>query len=648
MLNKSIITFIVLATALFSVFASDTISADNIKIEYTGRIDFSNPLAPEFAYSGISVRACFSGTSIAAILKDESGNNYYNILLDGNIIDTLNVSTNQTTYSFAEGLQDTIHEIEIFKRTEESFGKTQFFGFVVDDDDTLSAITNQREYLIEYIGNSITCGYGNEGMLGQTFGPTTEDHYMTYAAINSRNFNARHSAVCKSGIGVYRNYDGPIGGSIDCMHNRYTRIFFNEENPQYSFTVKPDVVCINLGTNDFSTTGADSSLYTQNYLSLIDTIQLKYGNTDVICLLGPMLSGTSLDKARSYLQFIADSAKKKGKGDVVFFEMSMQSSPYGIDYHPTVNQHKKNASELTEFIREWKKWKINPKLLTTEIVTAKKIQLVFNVEVVDTSYLYSGFTVKSNNVLMTIDSINTDTENEKLLNIFLHENLDIGGKVLLSYTPGKLMSVDSVSIESIRNIEVENNLIETEITTASTNTKGDIIIFIFNKDIQNISSLENIDITCKHRDIRIDTFMVNTNQLSIYLTDTIYRGDSLFAGIGENKVKGIDEIALPAVSNMVIKNASRQTTAITENTINEFIIFPNPNSGNIFSYQLGESSLNDKIFLEVVNTSGQLVYSQPITENKGRIQLKEAVTPGIYYFKLNMNGKQITHPVTIN
>ena len=105
---------------------------------------------------------------------------------------------------------------------------------MLDKGSSLVPIKNKRGKLIEYIGNSITCGYGNEGGMGQTFCAETENHYMTYAAITSRNFNARHFAVCRSGIGIYRNWDGPEDGNDDCMTNLYSRIFLYDEAPLYN------------------------------------------------------------------------------------------------------------------------------------------------------------------------------------------------------------------------------------------------------------------------------------------------------------------------------------------------------------------------------------------------------------------------------
>ena len=74
---------------------------------------------------------------------------------------------------------------------------------------------------IEFIGNSITCGYGNEGTNKfQGFEYETENHYYSYAAITARNLKAQHWVVARSGIGAYRNYNGPKTGNPESNMER--------------------------------------------------------------------------------------------------------------------------------------------------------------------------------------------------------------------------------------------------------------------------------------------------------------------------------------------------------------------------------------------------------------------------------------------
>jgi hypothetical protein len=130
---KTFITLSLLILPLQTNIAAslDTIPANNPLIEYTGRINFANPLEPSFSYSGVSIRANFTGTSIGMVMSDNKGTNYYNIILDGKIIDSINVTTDKRNYFLAESLENTTHEIEIFKRTEVDFGTTRFYEVII-------------------------------------------------------------------------------------------------------------------------------------------------------------------------------------------------------------------------------------------------------------------------------------------------------------------------------------------------------------------------------------------------------------------------------------------------------------------------------------------------------------------------------------
>ncbi len=645
---KTLFVLIGMISTTFCTAATvDTIPATNNLIEYTGRIDFSDPAAPTFSYSGVSIRACFTGTSIAMIMNDNVGQNYYNLILDGKLFDTVRISKGKKTYQIASGLENITHEIEIIKRTEEMFGKTQFFGFVVDKASTLVTITNQRTKLIEYIGNSITCGYGNEGVNGGTFGPTTENHYMTYAAFTSRNFNSRHLAVCRSGIGIYRNYDGPATGNSDCMTNNYTRIFLYDENPKYTFSDKPDLVCIDLGTNDFSVSGGDSSRFVSNYFRLIDTIQTKYSMPNILCLLGPMMSDPTLTSVRKYLQFIADSATQKGKGNVYFFEMSAQTGPFGIDYHPTVAQHIKNGLELTEYIKLLKGWKVTPSILSANLTKPKHIQIEFNTAISDTVKDFSGFTISGDEKEYTISSVYLDTENKKLIHIILNDGMNIGEKISISYTPGTIVSADTVLIGAIQNYEVQNNLTETKITKGSTTSNGAKITLTCNKNIDNSSNIDGLTLTDSRGIADIDSFSISNTIITLYLSNPTLKGDSVFAAYTGTAFYGVDEVPLTQFDKLSIKNNSTVTANKSVNKLAKLNVFPNPNSSEIFFYQIDKSLISGKGKLVVISNHGKILFNQAITEAEGSIDLNGKVSKGLYFFKFSFIDTEITKSVII-
>ncbi|HOT13355.1 MAG TPA: T9SS type A sorting domain-containing protein [Bacteroidales bacterium] len=643
-MKQIILSISLLIAAKCMAAPADTIPANSSLIEYTGRIDFSNPLAPKFSYSGVSIRACFTGTSIAAIMNDNIGKNYYNVILDGKVTDTINVSIGQKTYLLAEGLENKVHEIELFKRTEQEFGKTEFLGFVVDKDANLSTIVNQREKMIEFIGNSITCGYGNEGKNGEKFGPTTENHYLTYAAITSRNFNARHLAVCKSGIGIYRNYDGPATGDAECMTNLYTRTFLYDDKPKYSFAQKPDLVCIDLGTNDFSTTGCDSARFINNYFRLIDTIQTKYAMPEIICLAGPMMSGSALVTIKKYLTFIADSATKKGKGKVYFFEMSAQSGDVGIDYHPNVTQHKKNAQELTDFIVKTKGWKITPLAASASLIGAKHIQVVFNTGIQDSTNNFTGIAVAGNNGNVSIDTAFIDTADNKILHILTESSFAIGESVTFSYNQGSIMSIDSIALLTINQYTIQNKLTETKLARGISTTDGKSILLSFNKALKNNNNIEGLTITNSKGILAIDSFAISGTQINLYLKEALIKGDSIFANYNGNAIVGFDDIPLESITKLVVKNASK-IVSITNMKNTTVEIFPNPNKTGKIYYRINLTSGN-KGTIDIFNINGKLVFSQSISKTEGFIDATN-LKKGSYIVKIKQGENSISKTILL-
>lgn len=366
---------------LITIFSLLTVLATNPNIEYSGRIDFSQKNAPKFSYSGVSIRASIDASTASVTLNDEKGENYFAVIIDKVYTGKLKTQKGKATYQLAQFETKGIHEVEIVKITEEQFGKTSFLGFELGDDGEIIEMQDKREHLIEFVGNSITCGYGNEGRIGERFSAETENHYMTYAAITARSLNARTLVASKSGIGIYRNYAGPTEGNEDCMTNYYDRTFLYDKTPKYNFSERPDLVCINLGTNDMSTPGYDTTIFMNRYLDLISQIQANYDKPEIVCLLGTMLTGEPLEMERTCINKVVQRANALGKGSVHIFEMTPQDikkNGLAIDTHPTVKQHIQSARQLTEYISKLKGWDIIPQIVKIEKSGSNQITLYAN------------------------------------------------------------------------------------------------------------------------------------------------------------------------------------------------------------------------------------------------------------------------------
>ena len=140
---------------------------------------------------------------------------------------------------------------------------------------------------IEFIGNSLTCGYGVEGKdRSEPYKAETENCNLSYATIIARYFNADYTLIAHSGRGVVRNYGDSVRISAVTMKDRMLNTFDMNLDKKWDFkTYKPDLVVVNLGTNDFSTNIYPlEDEFIHAYKLLISRLRTNYGDVPILCI----------------------------------------------------------------------------------------------------------------------------------------------------------------------------------------------------------------------------------------------------------------------------------------------------------------------------------------------------------------------------
>ena len=346
------------------------ISPTDKHIQYTGRISFTNPERPAFNFPGIQIRAAFEGTSLRMMAKPNSG--YFMAQIDK--AEPFKVAfrgERDSLVTLATALADGVHTVKLMYAIEGYEFFPEFWGFVLDEGKNLVEAPALPSRKIEFIGNSITCGYGNEGLKKEEhFDYATENHYYSYASITARNLDAQHWVVARSGIGAYRNYNGPKTGNPESnMLAQYEHIGYAWKpelrkeatflSEKWDFNrYQPDVVCINLGTNDLSTSNYDVKLLKQNYHKLLKTVRQHNPKAKIVFLTGTMLYDKEMELQRQILNEVTAEAKKAGDKEIYRFDMAPISGDewYGNDWHPNVYMDEKMAGELTAYLRSLMNW----------------------------------------------------------------------------------------------------------------------------------------------------------------------------------------------------------------------------------------------------------------------------------------------------
>ena len=334
--------------------AGGEISEGPPEVRFVGRVDRSDPARVRFAWSGSGVVARFTGRSIGVRL---GGGQEYTLLVDGALQPKLVPGNGMTMIDDALP-DDGPHVIELYRRTEANQGEAQFLGLELAADGMLLPPTRAPARRLEIIGDSITCGYGNEGEDASCgFTPQTENHYMTYGAIAARALGAELSTVAWSGRGMVCNYGDEADSCVDPMPVFYDRTLPERPDSAWDFTSRPPhAVIINLGTNDYSTNDDPSEqAFTDGYRDFLLHVRSKYPDARILCTCGPLLWG---DEHARVQRMIAAAVEATGDDAITTFEIPPQNTAEGVGCHshPNIKTHEKMAALLVAELKARLGW----------------------------------------------------------------------------------------------------------------------------------------------------------------------------------------------------------------------------------------------------------------------------------------------------
>lgn len=270
-----------------------------------------------------------------------------------------------TVTAFSRDTEET-HVVRVIKLSESPMSTC---GISKIDTDGVICPTEQKEKFIEFIGDSITCGYGvDDEDRDHHFATGTEDVTKAYAYKTAQALDADYSMVSFSGYGIVSGYTGTGEKMGHQLVPEYYEKFgfsygtykgeYKPQNMSWDFTMrKPDLVVINLGTNDNSyVLGKDDRReeYISGYVKFLKTVRTCNPRAMILCTIGIM--GTDLCPAVE--KTVARYQRETGDENVCSMRFVEQLPEDGLaaDWHPTETTHTKAAKKLTEEIKNVMGW----------------------------------------------------------------------------------------------------------------------------------------------------------------------------------------------------------------------------------------------------------------------------------------------------
>lgn len=351
--------------------------ADDKNVRVLGRTLYRNDIR-YLGYSCTAVEFIFTGTKVSAeIFTDWELDEPWKAVFQPYVAVFVNdsevpykrfaVDSGTNTYEIYKAPDGKPAEtkIRIMKLSENAFSKLGIVSVTTDGEHRPTVSESCRR--IEFVGDSITCGFGIEGIFGKdNFMTSQENPWENYAALTARHFGADFELVSWTSIGVISNsvkedvdepatdwLMPPLYDYTDRAVEGYLGVDDKDKEIWDNSRFAPQLIVVNLGTNDKDyTRGVPERVkaFEDGYKAFIEKIRCKNPDAFIICALGAM--GQEL--CPQVENAVAELNKTDKKIFSVRFDVQLEEDGIGAEMHPSLKTHRKMADKLIAKIEELK------------------------------------------------------------------------------------------------------------------------------------------------------------------------------------------------------------------------------------------------------------------------------------------------------
>ncbi|MFE0084894.1 SGNH/GDSL hydrolase family protein, partial [[Kitasatospora] papulosa] len=246
------------------------------------------------------------------------------------------------------------HTVRVVRRNDTPGDTSTFGGFVAAPGGAVLGRPAPRDRQIEFIGDSLTMGYGNvsgtRACDPEQLRRTTNSD-VSHGALTARQLDADYQINGLSGLGMVRNVAG-ICPDVT-YRTYYDRALLNVDGDvwQNPGTWRPQVVVVNLGSNDFSdltpgeawTPDSLAAAYRTAYDEFLRKLRTRNGA-------GTVLVG--FDRNAEHVRQVVEALNDAGDSGVHYWYLDQSGLDFlGCDGHTSAHDDRVIADRLAPFLR---------------------------------------------------------------------------------------------------------------------------------------------------------------------------------------------------------------------------------------------------------------------------------------------------------
>lgn len=321
-------------------------------IRYEGRYAADADGGVRLGFPGVTAHLRCRGSELTLRARASGNGVWFDVVVDGGAPNALHLRPGDGDYVLLPAQATADHTVELIRRTESWQGVCTLLGFRAGSTGQLLPPAGAKPRKLMFIGDSVTCGEMTAWDPARAVtGPENSNARLAYGMILARRLGTECHLVSYGGRGIIRDWQG-----IRDTRNApqfYELALPDEPETLWDHTAYvPDVIGIQLGTNDFNQGIPDQNEFINTYVEFVRKVRRDAPEATIFLMDSPIVAdeagrGPRRTVLHSYLEQIVT---RLNSPLVVLAPLAHYAGVPG-NGHPTGAEHEAMADELEPLIR---------------------------------------------------------------------------------------------------------------------------------------------------------------------------------------------------------------------------------------------------------------------------------------------------------